>query len=440
MKILKLDRTEDLASFRQDWQKRSVIPLEVLSKVLTIIEAVRKKGDEALIEYTKQFDGLDLKKTGMEIDPAEIEKAYNEHKDLRQMLEIAAKRIEKYHQEALPKHWFYTDEYGNLLGQRLTPVDRVGVYCPGGKAAYPSSVLMNVIPAQVAGVREIIMCVPTPRGEISPAVLVAAKIAGVKRLFRLGGAQAIAAMAYGTESVPKVDFICGPGNIYVAAAKKLVFGEVGIDMVAGPSEIAVVADGSVPAKWCAADLLSQAEHDEMASPILITTAKTYAQEVERELEKQLSELSRQKIAATSLEKQGHIFIVPDLKMAAAVVNIIAPEHLELLVEDPFALLTEIRHAGAIFLGKYAAEPIGDYIAGPNHTLPTSGTARFSSVLSTETFLKRTSILFITQNGLKTLGPKAIQLAQIEGLTAHAASIEKRLETLKNKEGSEDEED
>ncbi len=427
MEKIRINNIKELTTFKERWQKRNTIDHQILNRVLEIIAHVKEKGDEALKEYTWQFDRLDLSEVGMEIPPEEINKACKENKELVSLLETAALRIEEFHQKAMPRNWFFTDEYGNILGQRFTAVDRVGVYCPGGKAAYPSSVLMNVIPARVAGVEEIIMCVPTPQGKISPAVLIAAKIAGVNRIFRLGGAQAIAAMAYGTETMPKVDFICGPGNIYVAAAKKLVFGDVGIDMVAGPSEIAIVADGSAPAKWCAADMLSQAEHDEMASALLISTSLEYAGRVEEEVHKQLSDLSRREIAKASLENHGKLFVVPNLEMAAQVVNIIAPEHLELLVNDPFSLLDKIKHAGAIFLGAFSPEPIGDYIAGPNHTLPTAGTARFSSVLSSETFLKRTSLLGISRQGCRILGEKAIKLAQIEGLTAHAASVKKRLE-------------
>jgi len=317
------------------------------------------------------------------------------------------------------------------LGQRITPIEYLGVYCPGGKAAYPSTVLMNTIPAQVAGVKEIIMCVPTPKGEIPKLVLAAAKIAGVNKIFRLGGAQAIAAMAYGTETIPKVDFICGPGNIYVAAAKKLVFGEVGIDMVAGPSEIAIIADGIVSPDRVAADLLSQAEHDEMAGVFLITSSENYAHSVLKEIKKQLSSLARKAIASEAMERQGYIFIVPDLNTAAQVVNAIAPEHLELLIAEPFSFLDKVKHSGAIFLGQHAVEALGDYIAGPNHTLPTGGTARFSSGLSSEHFLKRSSILFISREGLLALGPKTIKFAQAEGLTAHAISVKKRLEESKD---------
>lgn len=364
---------------------------------------------------------------GFEIGLEEIDAAYQKNREIVPTLEYAAKRIEAFHRKQLPKSWFITDEMGNLLGQRITPLEKVGIYCPGGKAAYPSTVLMNAIPAKIAGVKEITMAMPTPKGQISPAILAAAKIAGIKRIFRLGGAQAIAALAFGTKTVPKVDFICGPGNIYVAAAKKLVFGEVGIDMIAGPSAIAVVFDGSVPSSWVAADLLSQAEHDEMAMPILVTTSKAYAKAVLEEIDKQLPNLPRRAIAKTALKQQGHIFILPDLNMAVEVINVIAPEHLELLVSNPMSLLGKIRHAGVIFLGKYASGPIGDYVAGPNHTLPTAGTARFSSVLSVDHFIKRSSIVFISKEGLDILGPKAIEMAHIEGLLAHATSIEKRFE-------------
>lgn len=416
-----------LLKFKRRWQSQKFVPQQALKTVSTILKDIKKYGDEALIKYTKRFDSVDLKEMGFEIGSEEIDAAYQKNREIIPALEYAAKRIEAFHRKQLPKSWFITDETGDLLGQRITPLEKVGIYCPGGKAAYPSTVLMNAIPAKIAGVREITMAMPTPKGQISPVVLAATKIAGIKRIFRLGGAQAIAALAFGTKTVPKVDFICGPGNIYVAAAKKLVFGEVGIDMIAGPSEIAVVSDGSVPSSWVAADLLSQAEHDEMAMPILVTTSKAYAKAVLEEIDKQLPNLPRRAIAKTALKQQGHVFILPDLNMAVEVINIIAPEHLELLVSDPVSLLGKIRHAGAIFLGKYASEPIGDYVAGPNHTLPTAGTARFSSVLSVEHFIKRSSIIFISKEGLDILGPKAIEMAHIEGLLAHATSIEKRFE-------------
>jgi len=426
MKVYKIFNKDDLNDFKKEWQKRVLIPPEILQKVLKIIDDVRKKGDEAVIEYTKRFDKIDLREIGIEIDFLEIERAFEENKEIIPLLKEAANRIKNFHSQYLPKSWFISDEYGNLLGQKVSVIERLGVYCPGGKAIYPSTVLMNVIPAKVAQVKEIFMCVPTPNGKISSIVLAAAKIAGVNKIFRIGGAQAIAALAYGTETIPKVDFICGPGNIYVAAAKKLVFGDVGIDMVAGPSEIAVIADGKVPPTWTAADLISQAEHDEMASAILITNSEEYAQAVLKEIERRLNEIPRKSIAKEAIKNQGYIFIVPDLEIAAEVANTIAPEHLELLIENPFSLLTKIKHAGAIFLGEYAVEAIGDYMAGPNHTLPTGGTARFSSVLSTEHFLKRSSILFISKEGTKALGPKVIALAHLEGLMAHALSVEERL--------------
>ncbi|MDL1956749.1 MAG: histidinol dehydrogenase [Candidatus Desulfofervidus auxilii] len=426
MKVYKIFNKDDLNDFKKEWQKRVLIPPEILQKVLKIIDDVRKKGDEAVIEYTKRFDKIDLCEIGIEIDFLEIERAFEENKEIIPLLKEAANRIKNFHSQYLPKSWFISDEYGNLLGQKVSVIERLGVYCPGGKAVYPSTVLMNVIPAKVAQVKEIFMCVPTPNGKISSIVLAAAKIAGVNKIFRIGGAQAIAALAYGTETIPKVDFICGPGNIYVAAAKKLVFGDVGIDMVAGPSEIAVIADGKVPPNWTAADLISQAEHDEMASAILITNSEEYAQAVLKEIERRLNEIPRKSIAKEAIKNQGYIFVVPDLEIAAEVANTIAPEHLELLIENPFSLLTKIKHAGAIFLGEYAVEAIGDYMAGPNHTLPTGGTARFSSVLSTEHFLKRSSILFISKEGTKALGPKVIALAHLEGLMAHALSVEERL--------------
>lgn len=426
MEISTIKNEADLLKFKRHWQGQRPIPQAVLKTVSTILREVKKYGDQALVKYTQKFDFVDLKETGLEIGAKEIEAAYQKSKKIIPALKYAVKRIEAFHNKELPKSWFITDETGNLLGQRITPIEKVGIYCPGGRATYPSTVLMNAIPAKVAGVKEIIMAMPTPKGQTSVATLAAAKIVGIKRIFRLGGAQAIAAMAFGTETVPKVDFICGPGNIYVAAAKKLVFGEVGIDMIAGPSEIAVIFDGSTPPPWVAADLLSQAEHDEMAIPILVTTSKAYAEAVLKEIHNQLPNLPRGAIAKTALKQQGQVFIVPDLNMATEVINTIAPEHLELLVSEPIILLDKIRHAGAIFLGKYGSCPIGDYVAGPNHTLPTAGTARFSSVLSVEYFIKRSSIIFVSKEGLDVLGPKAMEVAHIEGLAAHATSIKKRL--------------
>lgn len=426
MEIVKLKTPSEIADLEKSWPSNQLIPKEILEKVLEIIYDVKARRDKALKEYSLFFDRVDLEAVGIEISRDEIEKAYIKSKNIIPILETAAKRITTFHKCGLPQSWFTTDDYGNVLGLRLTPIERIGLYCPGGKASYPSSLLMNAIAAKVAGVKEIIMCVPAPKGEISAAVLAAAKIVGIGRIFRLGGAQAIAAMAYGTETIPKVDFICGPGNIYVTAAKKLVFGEVGIDMIAGPSEIAIIADGTVSANFIASDLLSQAEHDEMASAIFITISENYAQAVLEEIKKQLSLLSRKEIAKKALEKKGYVFIVSDLSVAAKVANIIAPEHLQLLVAEPLSLLDEIKHAGAIFLGQYAITALGDYIAGPNHTLPTGRSARFCSALSSEHFLKRSNFLFISSKGLFTLGPRAIEFAQIEGFNGHVISIRKRL--------------
>lgn len=428
METLVIKNESDLLKFARDWKRQEIIPKDVLDIASEIIEEVKNYGDDALIKYTKRFDSIDLREIGLEISAEEIEAAYNKSKEIIPTLEYVAKRIEAFHRRMLPRDWFITDEIGNLLGQRITPLERIGIYCPGGRAVYPSTVMMSAIPAKIAGVKEIVMAVPTPKGYISPAILAAAKIVGINRVFRLGGAQAIAALAFGTETVPKVDFICGPGNIYVAAAKKLVFGQVGIDMIAGPSEIAIISDGTAPPSWVAADLLSQAEHDEMAMPIFVTISETHAKDVSEEINRQLPTLPRRAIAEEALRKNGYMFILPNLDMAAEVINIIAPEHLELLVTEPMSLVGKIRHAGAIFLGRYATEPIGDYVAGPNHILPTSGTARFSSVLSVEQFIKRSSIIFISKEGLDILGPRAIEMAHIEGLLAHAESIKKRLQS------------
>ena len=393
--------------------------------VKRIIEDIRQRGDEALVEYTNRFDRANVSRAGeLEIPYSELRRAYESiPSDLRDALEFAAARIRKFHERQLENGFFVEEEEGIILGQKVVPLERVGVYVPGGKAQYPSSVLMNVIPAKVAGVDEIVMVSPNP----NPATLAAAFVAGVDRVFRIGGAQAVAALAYGTELVPKVDKIVGPGNIYVALAKKLLYGVVDIDMVAGPSEILVIADESANPAWVAADLLSQAEHDELAGPFCITPSFEMALKIKEEVEKQLQTLERNEIARKSVEKWGTIFVVEDLEEACRLANLIAPEHLEVATRDPWRLLPKIKHAGAIFLGHYTTEPLGDYVLGPNHTLPTGGTARFYSPLGVYDFLKRSSVIYVSKEGFEKVKDPAKVLAQYEGLTAHRRSIEIREE-------------
>jgi histidinol dehydrogenase len=408
-------------------------PEGVEATVRDIIAAVRTRGDAALFDYTERFDNLRLTTATLQISEAEIEEAAASiDQKTRSALELAAQRIAAYHRKQKTETWLSTDEEDVLLGQMVRPLDRVGIYVPGGKAVYPSSVLMNAIPAKVAGVAEIIMAVPTPGGEINPLILAAARLSGVNRIFRIGGAQAVAALAFGTESVPKVDKITGPGNIYVATAKKMVFGQVGIDMIAGPSEILVINDGSGSPEHIAADLLSQAEHDELASAVLITTDENFALRVRDAVEDQLDTLSRQAIARASIEHYGIIIIARDLAEAVDFSNRIAPEHLELAVENPFAILPGIRHAGAIFMGHHTPEAAGDYLAGPNHTLPTGGTARFFSPLGVDDFIKKSSIVSFSAAGLERLGNEIVHIAELEGLDAHARSVSIRLKGLKDK--------
>jgi len=399
---------------------------DVQHLVADILEQVKTRGDAALCEYTSRFDGFACTPEQLEIPHARLAEAWASISNAdRAALELAASRIRAYHEHQVQKNWEYTDDAGLTLGQRITPLDSVGLYVPGGKAAYPSSVLMNAIPAHVAGVKEIVMVVPTPEGEVNELVLAAAHLCGVQRAFALGGAQAVAALAYGTESVPAVDKIVGPGNKFVAAAKRQVFGTCGIDMIAGPSEIVVVADGGHP-EWLAADFLSQAEHDEAAQSIFISTDAALIEAVAAAVEKHLSVLPRAAIARSSVETHGAFILVPDLATAADVVNHIAPEHLELALEDPDAVLPSIRHAGAIFAGHFVPEALGDYVAGPNHVLPTNRTARFSSALGVYDFTKRSSLIRATRAAVEAVGPAAAHLAHREGLQAHALSVELRL--------------
>lgn len=401
----------------------------VESLVKEILEEVRLRGDKAVKEYTLRFDGVSLKRGGR-VSARALNKAVKEvsKRDMA-LLERAAERIADFHGMQVLETEVYNDNEGNILGTRVTPLERVSIYVPGGKASYPSTVLMNAIPAVVAGVGEIIMTTPSGRDGINPHVLAAAVVAGVDRVYGIGGAQAIGAAAYGTDAVPAVDKITGPGNIYVATAKKQVFGTVDIDMIAGPSEILIINDGTGEASWIAADMLSQAEHDELASSIFLTTSKKMARAVNAEVNSQLAALrpvKRRKVAEKSIASFGHIIVVKDLDEAAAISNEIAPEHLELFVESPEELLEKIKNAGAVFLGKNTPEATGDYLAGPNHTLPTGGTARFSSPLGVYDFQKRTSIIGFSPEGIKALGRDIVRFASIEGLTAHGTSVKKRL--------------
>ena len=393
-----------------------------------IIAEIRSRGDEALLEFTSRFDGWQpASAADLEIPLSRLEQAWQAiPADQRQALETAAGRIRAYAERQKLEGWEYEEADGTLLGQQVTPLDRVGLYVPGGKAAYPSSVLMNAIPAKVAGVRQLVMVVPTPSGELNELVLAAAHVSGVDKVFAVGGAQAVAALAWGTETIPAVDKIVGPGNIYVATAKRAVFGQVGIDMVAGPSEILVICDGRTNPTWIAMDLFSQAEHDEDAQAILLCPDADFIDKVETAIDELLPTMERREIIATALRERGALIKVKDLDEAAMIANHIAPEHLELSVENPRDYARKIRHAGAIFMGRYTSEPLGDYCAGPNHVLPTSRTARFSSPLGVYDFQKRTSLIMVSEEGADTLGRVASTLARGEGLTAHARSAELRL--------------
>ena len=420
------------ATFEADFKARlhwsADTDAAIEQRVADILADVQQRGDAAVIEYTQRFDGLSVADmAALELTQAELKAAFDGLPEFqRKALEQAARRVRSYHEaqkKASGESWSYRDEDGTLLGQKVTPLDRVGIYVPGGKAAYPSSVLMNAIPAHVAGVGEIIMVVPTPKGEKNPLVLAAAYVAGVSRAFTIGGAQAVAALAYGTSTVPKVDKITGPGNAYVASAKKRVFGTVGIDMIAGPSEILVLADGSTPADWVAMDLFSQAEHDELAQSILLCPDAAYIEAVQREIDRLLPTMPRAAIIAKSLSDRGALIHTRSMEEACAISNRIAPEHLEVSSNDPHRWEPLLKHAGAIFLGAYTSESLGDYCAGPNHVLPTSGTARFSSPLGVYDFQKRSSLIEVSEAGAQTLGLIAAELAYGEGLQAHAQAAE-----------------
>ena len=421
------------ADFQQQLDRllawESVSDGDVNQVVNDVLAYVRSHGDSALLEYTSRFDGWTAATPAdLEISRQRLAQAWESIPRVQQQaLEHAAERVRIYHERQKMDSWSYTEEDGTLLGQQVTPLDRVGLYVPGGKAAYPSSVLMNALPAKVAGVSELIMVVPTPGGELNELVLAAAHICGVDRVFAVGGAQAVAALAYGTESVPPVDKVVGPGNIYVATAKRAVFGQVGIDMVAGPSEILVICDGDTDPDWVAMDLFSQAEHDEDAQSILVCPDADFVDRVAARIDKLLPTMEREPIIEAALRERGALIVCRDIDEACEVSNHIAPEHLELSVEDPQALLGKIRHAGAIFMGRYTSEPLGDYCAGPNHVLPTSRTARFSSPLGVYDFQKRSSLIMVSAEGSATLGETASVLARGEGLTAHARSAEYRFE-------------
>ena len=400
---------------------------DVNETVENILKDVKKRGDKALFEYTKKFDKVDLKT--LEVSEEEIQKAFDTiDKELLEVIKYSHDNIKLFHERQVRNNFIVKKENGVSLGQIINPIEKVGLYVPGGTAAYPSTVLMNAVPAKIAGCKEIIMVTPpTSDGTILPSLLVAAKIAGVDRIFKVGGAQSIAALSYGTESIPKVYKIVGPGNIYVAMAKKMVYGEVSIDMIAGPSEVLIIADDSANPVHVAADLLSQAEHDKLAASILVTTSKELSKNVAEQLEIQLKELEREEIARTSIENQGRIIITKTIDEAIKISNEIAPEHLELAVSNPFELLTRVKNAGSIFMGHNTPEPLGDYLAGPNHTLPTSGTAKFSSPLSVDDFIKKSSFIYYSKEGLEEVKDKVIKFAESEGLTAHARSVSKRFE-------------
>lgn len=423
MRILRESRVDSFIKILKQRASASVAEDDIQKTVRKIIMDVQKQGDRAVIRYTKKFDALKLDR--LAVNKREIESAANRvDKEFIGALEESAARIRYFHERQKEKSWQFTKD-NITLGQIIRPLERVGVYVPGGKAAYPSTVLMNAIPAQVAGVSEIALCVPTPDGKVNPYVAAAIKLLNVKEVYRIGGAQAVAALACGTETIKKVDKIAGPGNIYVAVAKKMVFGEVGIDMVAGPSEILIIADNKANPSFIAADLLSQAEHDEMASSILATDSSTMAESVQEELAKQLKLLTRREIAEDSLRRYGAIIITRNLNKAVDIANRIAPEHLEIMTGRPSDLLPGIKNAGAVFLGHWTPEPLGDYAAGPNHTLPTGGTARFSSPLGVYDFIKRTSLISASKTGFAALAGTVETLADVEGLEAHGNTVRVR---------------
>lgn len=431
MKILDLNK-ETTSNILESLLKRSPNSYgEYEARVAEIIEEVRKNRDAAVFAYTEQFDHAKIDANHLIVTEEEISEAYeNVDPQLLKVIRKSLVNIRDFHSKQLQNSWFTSGENGTILGQKVTPLDKVGVYVPGGKAVYPSSVLMNVVPAKVAGVPHIYMTTPPDaNGKICASTLVAAKEAGVDVIYKVGGAQAIAAFAFGTESIPKVDKIVGPGNIYVALAKKVVFGHVSIDSIAGPSEILVLADETATPKYVAADLLSQAEHDEMASAILITTSKALAEEVAKEIDYFVAKLSRKDIITKSLDNYGYLLVAPDMETAIDAVNEIASEHLEIVTKNPFDTMTRVKNAGAIFLGEYSSEPLGDYFAGPNHVLPTNGTAKFFSALSVDDFIKKSSIISYSREALQDVYKDIVQFAECEQLTAHANSIKVRFEEV-----------
>ena len=423
IRIVRADGDEGTAFLKELVVRRAAVSAEAEEVVRPILTEVREKGDTALLEYARRFDGASLTPGTLRVTLDEVTQAFDHlQPEAIEALRLAVARIDHFHRRQLPTSWFLTEE-GAVLGQLCRPLDAVGIYIPGGKAVYPSTVLMNGVPAAVAGVKRRVLCTPVTAGlTVHPAVLVAASLAGITEIYKVGGAQAIAALAYGTDSIPRVDKIVGPGNVYVATAKRLVAGVVGIDGIAGPTEVVVVADETGDPAYIGADLLAQAEHDEMAMTVCITVSEALAKAVVVELKRQLTDLPRRRIAEASLAHNGAVLVVPTLDAAFALVNRIAPEHVELHCQDPWSYLDRIRHAGAVFVGAFSPEALGDYLAGPNHVLPTGGTARFASPLSVEDFLHRTSLLHFTEEGLKRLGGPAMTLASLEGLDGHARAV------------------
>ena len=418
IRIVEFDKISPEEILNRDIQAEE----DVSAAVDAVLAEVKKNGDAALCAYTETFDGVSL--ADLQVSESEMESAWASlEPNFLQTLEMAAENIRHFHEQQVHRDFVLTDKPGIVMGQRYTPIEKVGICVPRSPVAFPSTILMNVIPAKIAGVRDIVLVTPPePDGTVSPAALAAARIAGVDKIFKVGGAQAVAALAYGTESVPKVDKIVGPGGIFVATAKRKVFGLVAIDMIAGPSEILVVADGKSDPRWVAADMLSQAEHDVLASPVLVTDSRQLAEQVQTELEVQLARLPRREVARRSVDDNGKIIVTDSLEKTMEAVNLIAPEHLELCVDDPFALLPRVKNAGSIFLGRCTPEALGDYFAGPNHTLPTSGTARFSSPLSVDDFVKKSSFLYYTQDALAPVADRIADFAEREGLHAHAQSV------------------
>lgn len=427
MQIIKANAAEFEDFFRRLRRRGGAFTPELLATVMEIVRDVAARGDAALFDYTAKFDRYELTAATVEVTEEEKKEALSRVRpeDL-DVISLAAFRIEKYHKNQTAESWLVNDEEGVEVGQRILPLERIGIYAPGGKAVYPSTILMAAIPARIAGVEEIILVTPAKDGQLNPLIAAAAKVSGVNRIFKIGGAQAIAALAYGTETIPKVDKIVGPGNAYVAAAKKLVFGQVDIDMIAGPSEVVVIADKTANASFAAADLLAQLEHDEMAAAVLFTPEENLAQEVSQEVARQLQTLSRTAILEKSRSRYGAIIVTADIDQAIELSNVFAPEHLELMVEDPAGALSRVRNAGSVFLGSFTPEALGDYMAGTNHILPTEGTARFSSPLGVYDFVKRMSVLRFSPEALSKLGRQTAHFARIEGLDAHANSVDVRL--------------